>query len=251
MKKQHGIDWMAAVVPAAMLAASCGPATAPEPQEPSAAGAPSGAVADEGTEPTEPVRQGAREPSPPMLVAEQDDPLTDLPMAAVPSREGAPAIGPEDAPIHIVVFSDFQCPFCSRHAETIRQLREHYGDQLRIVFRNYPLPFHPFARLAAEASMAAQAEGRFWEYHDLLFGGTDLSYDTLVGYAQQLGLDLGRFRNALDGGFFGGIVDQDLRDGRAAGVEGTPATFLNGRRMVGAQSLEEFERVIDLLLEAR
>jgi protein-disulfide isomerase len=179
------------------------------------------------------------------------DPLTDLDIVPVPSRPGAPALGPEDAPLQVVVFTDFQCPFCRQHAETIRRLVEHYGARLRVTLRQFPLAMHPMARLAAEAALAAHAQGRFWKYHDLLFEtpGALLSQDVLIAVAQRAGLDMSLFRQALADGTYAAQVDKDLRDGAAAGVQGTPSTFINGRFISGVVPLEQLVDVCDRLLE--
>jgi len=180
------------------------------------------------------------------------DGITGLRMVPVPSREGAPAKGPEGAPLQVVVFTDFQCPFCRQHAQDLNGLVEHYGDRVRLVVRQFPLPMHPLAHVAAEAALAAHAEGRFWKFHDLLFAEArvDMTEDTLTSVAVQVGLDMSRFQRALETGFFRGIVDKDVRDGESIGVTGTPTTYLNGRELVGSVGLEKLLEICDLLLDA-
>ncbi|MDI7269755.1 MAG: DsbA family protein [Myxococcota bacterium] len=235
------------VIVVALLSSACGPAATPA-EEPRPAG-----TAVVGAE-SVPRRVGRRprppQPAPPPpRLPEQVDPLTDLPMVALPDRPDAPARGPQSAPIRIVVFSDFECSFCGRLAENIDQVRERYGDLVRVAFRNFPLGFHRRARPAAEAAMAAAAQGRFWEYHDLLFSDPrDISDETLRDHAKRIGLDLAAFQAALGAPAVAAAVDKDVRDGQAAGVTGTPTCFVNGRRLVGARPIEEFVRVIDLLL---
>ena len=217
------------------VAAACGSAT-PEPASADDRD-PASAVARTGGERVQPTEA-------------HTDPLTDLPMLPVPSRPGAPSIGPETAPLQVVVFTDFQCPYCRMHAEALQQLIAHYGDRVRVVVRQFPLAMHPMAQMAAEAALAAQAEGRFWKFHDLLFGepAITLSREALVRIAQQVGLDMSRFERAIDSGFFAGIVDKDVRDGEALGVTGTPTTFINGRRVSGALGLERLLEICDQIL---
>jgi len=159
---------------------------------------------------------------------------------------GGPMRGAAMAKVTIVEFSDFQCPFCSRVNPTLERLGKEYPTQVRIFFRHFPLPFHPNAALAAEAAVAAQAQGKFWEMHDKLFANQrDLSRKGLETYAQQIGLDLPKFRAALDSQAGKAAVDADLALGRDLGVAGTPNFFVNGRNVAGAQPFEEFKRVVD------
>lgn len=158
----------------------------------------------------------------------------------------APFMGPADAPITIVAFSDFECPFCDRVRPTLDQIREAYPDQVRIVFKHFPLPFHTNAHAAAQASVAAHAQGQFWAYHDLLFENMRAhSREDLERYAEQLGLDMVTFRAALDGGALSAQVDADMEQGRAAGISGTPSFVINGEVVVGAQPFEAFRTVIE------
>jgi len=175
----------------------------------------------------------------------------EAPRTAV-AAEG-PALGPESAPVTIVEFSDFQCPYCSRAAPVIKQLRERYPEQVRIVYRHFPLDsVHPQARAAAEASLCAADQERFWEYHDVLFANAQqLGEEDLIGYAEELGLDTEAFRSCLEEERHAEQVQRDLEAGRQAGVTGTPSFFINGRMLGGAQPLEEFVRVIESELERR
>jgi protein-disulfide isomerase len=157
-----------------------------------------------------------------------------------------PAKGPENAPITIVEFSDFQCPFCSRVNPTLAQVREKYGDKVRIVFRQYPLPFHQQAQKAAEASLCAHEQGKFWEMHDALFANQQaLGVDQLKTQATQLGLNAEAFNTCLDSNKYADQVAKDLKEGSAAGVSGTPAMFVNGRFISGAVPFEQIATVID------
>ena len=158
----------------------------------------------------------------------------------------APAKGPTDAPLVMVVFSDFQCPFCKRVEPTLADLQKHYGKKLRVVWKNYPLPFHNNAGIAAEAAMAADAQGKFWQMHDKLFdNNTALDRDSLEQYAVALNLDLARFKADPDSGRFKTRVQADTKEGSDVGVTGTPAVFINGRKIAGAYPLETFQKVAD------
>jgi|KBSSwiStaDraftv2_1062776.scaffolds.fasta_scaffold256905_1 protein-disulfide isomerase len=164
---------------------------------------------------------------------------------------GHPAKGPKDAPIELIEFSDFQCPFCQRANPTVEQVLKTYGNKIHFVYRHYPLPNHPNARPAAEAAACADEQGRFWQFHDELFGNPNkLTNDDLKQHAVAAGLDATRFNACFDGHRFKNDIDKDLREGNEAGVSGTPAFFINGRSLEGAQPFESFKRVIDEELAA-
>jgi protein-disulfide isomerase len=164
----------------------------------------------------------------------------------------APVKGPASAPVTLVIFSDFQCPFCSRAEPTIGQLEGDYKGKLRLAFKQLPLPFHDKAHLAAEAALAANEQGKFWPYHDKLFANQQaLDRPSLEKYAQELGLDMGKFRAALDSGKYKDKVDADAREGAAVGATGTPTFFINGTKVVGAQPVEAFKTVIDAELKKK
>jgi protein-disulfide isomerase len=159
---------------------------------------------------------------------------------------GHPAKGPADAPVELVEFSDFQCPFCQRANPTVEQVLKTYGDRIHFVYRHYPLPSHPNARPAAEAAACANEQGRFWPYHDELFRNPgDLTDAGLKQHAVAAGLDTAKFNACVDGHQLKSEVDRDIREGNEAGVTGTPAFFINGRALEGAQPFEVFKRVID------
>ena len=162
-----------------------------------------------------------------------------------------PAKGPAGAPVEIVEFSDFECPFCLNAFPTVNQVISTYGNRIRFVYRHYPLPNHPRARPAAEAAQCAHEQGKFWEYHDRLFGNQALLGDEdLKQHAARLGLDAAQFNACYDSQKYKADVDTDIRAGNEAGVSGTPAFYINGRMLSGAQPFEAFKRIIDEELAA-
>jgi protein-disulfide isomerase len=158
----------------------------------------------------------------------------------------APAKGPAGAPVEIVEFSDFQCPYCLRAHATIDQVLAAYGDRIRFVYRHFPLPSHPNARPAAEASACAAEQDKFWPYHDRLFAQpSKLSDGDLKQHAAELGLDTARFNACLDSHKYKSVVDADMKEGDEAGVNATPTFFINGRVVSGALPFDSFKRIID------
>ena len=159
---------------------------------------------------------------------------------------GRVAKGPSNAPIELIEFSDFQCPFCQRANPVVDQVMKTYGDKIKFVYRHYPLPNHPNARPSAEAAACAEAQGKFWEYHDRLFANASkLSDADLKAHAAAIGLDTAKFNACFDNKQLKPGIDKDIADGEAVGVTGTPAFFVNGRSIEGAQPFEAFKRVID------
>jgi protein-disulfide isomerase len=156
-----------------------------------------------------------------------------------------PSRGPAEAKITIVEFADFECPFCGRAAEVVEQVLAEYPGKVRLVFRHFPLSIHAQAPKAAEASACADEQGRFWEFHDSLFESRALEIEALKAQAGRLGLDAARFERCLDSGQMEPLVRKDLAAGQQAGVGGTPAFFVNGVLLSGAQPVEAFRRVID------
>ncbi len=172
------------------------------------------------------------------------------PRAMLTINADEPSQGPVDAPIQLVEYSDFECPYCGRAKPAVRQVLEEYGDRVRLVFRNYPLGIHANARGAAIAGLCAQEQDRFWDYHDLLFARQrELRPADLRRYASELYLDTAAFDACLDSGRHEGKVDADMASGEQNGVTGTPAFFVNGRRLSGAQPFTAFKELIDDELE--
>jgi len=150
-----------------------------------------------------------------------------------------PAKGPATAPVTIVEFSDFQCPFCSRAEEVVSKVLKAYDGKVRLVYRDFPLPFHPQAEKASEAAHCAMAQGKYWEMHEKLFANQKALEPT------ELGLDQSKFDKCLDSGQTAKAVAANRSAGEKAGVTGTPAFFVNGYELSGAQPFEEFKNLID------
>ncbi len=199
--------------------------------------------ADEGR----PGRAPASQSSPAREDDDDDEPGPEADLKVYPVKPGdAPSKGPADAPLVLVVFSDFQCPFCKRVEPTLAEVEKHYPGKVRVVWKNYPLPFHNNAEPAAEAAMAADAQGKFWPMHDRLFeNNTALDRESLENYAAAIGLDLPRFRADLDAGRYKARIEADKQEGSDLGVVGTPAVFINGRKIAGAYPFETFQKIAD------
>lgn len=187
---------------------------------------------------------------------------------SAPSNEPAPAPEPEpaakqtfnitksdhvrgdfNAPITLVEFSDFECPFCERHYPTMNQIISNYKGKVRLVYKHFPLSFHPNAQKAAEAAECASEQGKFWEYHDKLFTNqpNGLSTDKFKQWAGELKLNAKKFNDCLDTGKYAAKVKADAQEGAQKGVNGTPATFVNGQLVSGAVPYEQFKQIIDSL----
>ena len=173
-----------------------------------------------------------------------------------------PFLGPEDAKVEIIEFSDFQCPFCRTFwKNTLGLIKSEYIDsgKVRFVYRDFPLvSIHPMAQKYAEAAECAGDQNRYWEMHDKIFEEQDklgsgtigsLDVSDLKGWAAELGLDSNDFNQCLDSGKYAEEVREDLNDGSAGGVNGTPSFFINGRLVVGAQPFESFKQIIDAELQ--
>jgi protein-disulfide isomerase len=161
-----------------------------------------------------------------------------------------PQFGPAGAKVVIVEFSDFQCPFCSRAANAVHDLKTKYGDKVHFVFRQFPLSFHQNAHISAEASLAANAQGKFWEFHDKLFANQGkLDRESLEGYAKELGLNVADFKKALDDKAFAPAVDAEMKLGEEVAVDGTPTMFLNGKRVSNPTDIVALSKDIDEALK--
>jgi len=161
-----------------------------------------------------------------------------------------PAKGPADAPITIVEFSDFECPFCSKGEEVIQQVLAKYPGKIKLVYRDFPLPFHSHAQKAAEAAHCAGEQGKYWEMHGKLFANQKaLDEASLKGYAKEIGVDEAKFGKCLASGEKAKDVEANKKAGEAVGVTGTPAFFVNGMLLNGAQPLDAFTALIDAELK--
>jgi protein-disulfide isomerase len=158
-------------------------------------------------------------------------------------------LGDENAPVTIIEYSDFQCPYCGRlYRNALKDIKENYVDtgKVKFVFRHFPLSFHEFAQKAAEAAECAGEQGKFWEYHDKLFENQNaLKIDDLKKYASELGLDTTQFNDCLDSGKYKERVKSDSSLGQSQGVSGTPASFVNGIKVSGAQPFSAFQQIIE------
>jgi protein-disulfide isomerase len=173
--------------------------------------------------------------------------LFDAPRHTIEVTADDPSIGSSSAPVTLVEFSDFQCPFCQRVAPTLKQVKEKYGDKVRIVWKDFPLTqIHPQAFKAGEAAHCAADQGKFWEYHDRLFANQQsLQPNDLKKHAADLGLDAGAFGTCLDSSKYGERVRDGVAEGSRLGVNSTPTIYINGRVLSGAQPYETFVTVID------
>ena len=158
------------------------------------------------------------------------------PTLTPPVSEADHAAGPDDAPVTLVEYGDYECPYCGMAQPIVKKAEEDLGSKLRFVFRNFPLAeAHPHARLAAQAAEAAGAQGKFWEMHDTLFEHQDaLDVEDLLAYAESLGLDTAKFERDLEAPAYVKRVRDDFRSGVKSGVNGTPTFFMNGARYDGS-----------------
>ena len=167
-------------------------------------------------------------------------PVVEVGLGTIPPK------GNPKAPVTIIEFSDYQCPFCKRAETTVQEVLKAYGpDKVRLVYRNFPLPFHSDARPAAEAAGCAAEQGKFWEYHQKLMDAKELNAESLKKLAGEVGLDKKKFDECVAAEKFKDAVEKDIEAGQEAGVNGTPAFFINGRMLDGAQPFDKFKEVID------
>lgn len=182
--------------------------------------------------------------SAPAPIVKAEAPAID-PVAFEVGIEGAPIRGDVRAPTTIVVFSDFECPYCVKLEATLKSIEAAHPGKVRIAYRHHPLPMHEHARLAAKASIAADQQGKFWPYHDVLVAHRDaLDRAALERYAADVGLDVARFSRDLDDPKLDARIEADEAQAAKLGVKGTPTTFVDGHRIVGAQALATFEQAI-------
>jgi len=164
----------------------------------------------------------------------------------------APVQGPKAAPVTVVTYQDAQCPFCRRVWPTLKQLREKFPDQVRISIKQHPLPFHKQARLAARAELAAQEQGKYWQYKDrLMANGQGLDRDSLIALARGVGLEVDKFTAAIDSTRFDKRIDAEAKEAMRIGATGTPASFINGHYLRGAQPYANFEKAVKAALERK
>lgn len=180
------------------------------------------------------------------------------------SLEGEPALGDKDAPVTMVEFADYQCPFCRKYAsETFDQIKENYIDtgKVRFVYKDFPLEQlgHNRAKQMAEAAQCAGDQGKYWEMHDKLYEEQNkispqrtakFSADKVPQWAEEIGLNMDQFNQCMDSGKYSDEVDQDLQEGRDLGVSGTPTFFINGKKVVGAQPYSALQQVIEAELNS-
>jgi protein-disulfide isomerase len=241
--------WAVAIAAAqALVVAGCAEQRVPPPAPPSGAANELSFGAGEG----ELAAAGVLFPSPagetPGAPASAEFPATKVRAAPVPSPD-APSRGPASAPVTIQIFSDFQCPYCALAAPVVRDLENEFGGSIRVVWRNFPLPMHPEARLAAATALEVYVErggAAFWRFHDALFQAQARGLDraTIERLARQQGVDPARYRAAIEQGAHESRIDADLLAGDAAGVNGTPAFFVNDWLAVGLLPYEEFRAVV-------
>ena len=183
----------------------------------------------------------------PTVAAGNNAPAPTVDMEALVDDDAV--LGDNDAPVTIVEFSDYECPFCGRfHTQTFGQLKSAYIDtgKVKFVYRDFPLSFHAQAQKAAEAAECAGEQGKYWEMHELLFSpGVQGGVASFKQYAQQIGLDTAKFNDCLDTGKMVAEIRKDTADGAAAGVQGTPAFYVNGVEISGAQPFQVFQQIID------
>ncbi len=178
----------------------------------------------------------------------KNKPLTPEQQALI-AADATLVAGPDNAPVTVVEFSDFQCPYCSRGADALNAVKKKYPNDVRIVFRQFPLSFHKDAHLAGQAAAAAGEQGKFWQYHDLLFKNQKaLSRADLEKYAKETGLNMAKFNKALDEKTHAASVDADMKLGGSVAVQGTPTMFVNGKRVSNPTDTAAVSKAIDQAL---
>jgi protein-disulfide isomerase len=167
------------------------------------------------------------------------------PRQKVSTSVNDPASGPTTARVEVVEFSDFECPYCKQLAPVLARVISKHRDRVRLVWKDYPLPIHASARRAAEAGRCAHDQGRFWEYHDLLFEHQKaLTAPDLQRYARVIGLDDEAFTRCLNAGMKRDVITTGIEEAKRLGVSATPTVFINGRMITGAMSFETYDQII-------
>lgn len=163
---------------------------------------------------------------------------------------GSPVRGPADARITLIEFSDFECPYCSAAVKQVDNIMAAYPKDIKLIYKQFPLDMHPHAQMAAEASLAANEQGKFWEMYEILFKNfRRLSPENILGFAQQVGLDVIKFKADLQSGKYQAIIKKDMADGDAAGVYGTPAFYINGKQYNGEVTLAALKPILEAELK--
>ena len=176
----------------------------------------------------------------------RNKPLSAEMAKAIAGDEDVPSYGPADAKVTIVEFSDFECPYCARAAKTVHELMDSYPEGVRVVFRQFPLPMHKNAQLAAEASLAAHAQGKFWKMHDKLFENSrNLSRESIEKMGVEIGLDMAKFKKALDDGTYKKAVEADKELGSKVGVSGTPTMIVNTKRVQNPGDIKSIQKLVE------
>ncbi len=173
------------------------------------------------------------------IVVRVPQPRLEFSLAKTPVR------GPKDAAVVVVEYADYECPYCQQVEATLIRLQTEYADRLAISYRDCPLPMHPRAQKAAEASRCAEAQGKYWEYHDLIFASKQLDVTALKQSARTLGLDGNAFDRCLDAGEKAAEVKSHLTEFENLGMEGTPSFFINGRFVSGIQTYEQMKAIVE------
>lgn len=164
--------------------------------------------------------------------------------------DGSPVLGPSQARITVVEFSDFECPYCSIAVKEVGVIMAAYPNDVKLIYKQFPLSMHPHAPMAAAASLAANEQGKFWPMHNVLFKNfRKLSRENILAWAQDLGLDMNKFKSDLDSNKYDAVIKKDIADGEAVGVYGTPAFFINGKHYNGPVSLENLKPILDAELK--
>jgi protein-disulfide isomerase len=158
---------------------------------------------------------------------------------------GSPVKGPEDARITLVEFSDFECPFCFAAVASVNEIMAAFPKDIRLIYKQFPLETHPHAQIAAEASLAANEQGKFWEMYNVLFKNSRrLSRENILAWARDIGLNMDKFQADLASGKYKGVIEKDLKDGETAGVYGTPSFYINGKQYNGEVTLDALKPIL-------